>query len=67
MPLLHKVKVNRIFSLLTLSLLNKNKRFKPNKLIYIILCLMSDSDLCWAYIDYSLYIYREKTLLEKTL
>ena len=35
-------------------------------LIIIILCLTSDSDPYWAHVDYSLYIYGEKTLLEKT-
>jgi hypothetical protein len=34
--------------------------------IIIIHCLMSDSDPYWAHADYSLYIYREKTLFKKT-
>ena len=34
--------------------------------IYLfILCLTSDSDPYWAYVDYSLYIYREKTLVRE--
>src|SRR6266702_651837 len=34
-------------------------------LLLFILCLMSDLDLCWAHIDYSLYIYGEKTQIKK--
>jgi len=33
----------------------------------IIHCLISDLDPYWAYADYSLYIYREKTLFKKTV
>ena len=33
--------------------------------IYIIHCLTSDSDPYWAHADYSLFIYREKTLLKR--
>jgi len=32
----------------------------------IIYYLTSDLDPCWAHADYSLYIYREKTLFKKT-
>ena len=35
-------------------------------IIIIIYCLTSDSDPYWAYTDYSLYTYREKTLFKKT-
>ena len=33
--------------------------------IIIILCLTSDSDPYWAHADYSLYIYKEKTLVRE--
>ena len=35
-------------------------------IIIIIHCLTSDLDPYWAHADYSLYTYREKTLLKKT-
>src|SRR6266567_7521627 len=52
------------------ALITKYKYLLSNSLekiiiIIIILCLTSDSDPCWAHADYSLYICREKTLLEK--
>ena len=37
-----------------------------NDIIIIIHCLTSDSDPYWAYADYSLFIYREKTPFKKT-
>ena len=37
-----------------------------DKEIIIIHCLTSDLDPCQAHADYSLYIYGEKTLFEKT-
>ena len=51
-----------------------NKEFKQYSkedskvyLIIIIYYLTSNSDPYWAYADYSLFIYREKTLFKKTL
>ena len=35
-------------------------------IIIIILCLTSDTDPCWAHANYSLYIYKKKTLIKKT-
>jgi hypothetical protein len=43
-----------------------NSNIKIKIIIIIIFCLMSDMDPYWAYADYSLYIYGEKTLIEKT-
>jgi hypothetical protein len=45
----------------------EDNNFDRKLTIFIIIhYLTSDSDPYWAYADYSLYIYREKTLFEKT-
>jgi hypothetical protein len=54
-------------TIIFVNLLPLNKStIKSIIIIIVIFGLMSDTDPYWAYADYSLYIYGEKTLIEKT-